>query len=131
MANFLRTISILALVFVIGCSGKTGFEPDNFPVLIEQEGVSLKINYVENSNASHPATTIVVCVPESGRAIVTFNNATGYLIKVLLDEEVDAGCINVTLDLINEDGEIVQDGIYTVKLRFLDFVRHQILYIKF
>ncbi|MCH8026687.1 MAG: hypothetical protein IID63_01030 [candidate division Zixibacteria bacterium] len=130
MAIFLKTVTILALVFAIGCSGKTGFEPDDFPTYVEQDGVSLRINYTQDSNSPHPAPSIDFCLPESGKAILTLNNATGYLIKVLLDKEIDAGCHSVNFDVTNEDGKILQDGIYMTKLQFQDLIFLSILYFK-
>lgn len=130
MADFLKTFSILALVFTIGCSGKTGFEPDDFPTYVEQDGVSLRINYVQASNSPLPAPSITFSVPESGRATVTLKNATGYLIKVLFDEEVQAGSVIVYFDITNEDNKILQDGIYIIKLQFQELIFLSVLYFK-
>lgn len=128
MADFLKSFSILALVFAIGCSGKTGFEPDNFPTYVEQDGVSLRINYVQDSNSPHPASSIVFCVPEKGRATLTFNNATGYVIKVLFDEEIDAGCKSVNIDVTNNDGKLLSTGIYLARFQFQDLDHLEIFY---
>ena len=130
MAIFLKTVTILALVFAIGCSGKTGFEPDDFPTYVEQDGVSLRINNVQESNSPLPAPSITFSVPESGRAIVTLKNATGYLIKVLFNEEVQAGRVIVYFDITNEDDKILQDGIYIIKLQFEDLIFLSVLYFK-
>ena len=131
MAYFRTTISILALVFAIGCSGKSGLEPDDFPTYVEQDGVSLKIGYVENSNDPHPTASISFCVPEKGRAILTLINATGYLVKVLYDEEREVGCEIVYYAVTNKDGEPLKNGIYLVRIQFRDVVDFKVIVFKF
>ena len=128
MADFLKTFSILALVFSIGCSGKTGFEPDDFPTYVELDGVSLRINYVQNSNSPLPVLTIDFATPERGRVILTLNNATGYRIKVLLDREIDAGFHSIPWEFTNEEGEQPKDGIYIIRLQFGEIVDLKILF---
>lgn len=128
MADFLKTISILALVFAIGCSGKSGLEPDSFPTYFEQDGVSLRINYTQDLNSPHPALSIDFATPERGRVILTLNNATGYRIKVLLDREIDAGNHSIPWEFTNEEGEQPKNGIYIIRLQFGEIVDLKILF---
>lgn len=131
MAIFLKTVTILALVFAIGCSGKSGLEPDSFPTYFEQDGVSLKIDYVENSNNPHPTASISFCVPEKGRVILTLINATGYLVKVLYDEEREMGCEIIYYDVTNNDGETLKNGIYLARIQYNDVVDFKVIVYKF
>lgn len=127
MADFLKTFSILALVFALGCSGKSGFEPDDFPTYVEQDGVTLKIE-VSDSPTIRPITYFAI--PEDGWVTLTLHNITDYRIKFLVDENLTAGSYSIRFDMTNEAGEQVKDGLYLIRLNFQGMIVLELLYFR-
>jgi hypothetical protein len=69
---------------------------------------------LEESNAF---VEINIALPEDTHVHLVIKNATGYEIKILVDEMLSAGYKTVTWDGKNEKGDTVKSGIYIASLR--------------
>jgi hypothetical protein len=79
---------------------------------------ALHQNYPNPFNAS---TSIAYELPEAARVKIEVFNVMGQLVKILLDEEEDAGVHVVEWDGTNETGDNVASGVYLYRFSSDDF----------
>ena len=85
---------------------------------IKNETFGLLRNY---PNPFNPETTISFSVPESGHVTLTIFNLMGQQVRVLIDEMVDRGEINIKWNSVDEAGNNVSSGIYLYRFDFDGF----------
>ena len=72
-------------------------------------------DFILSQNYPNPfssSTTIQYDLPESQKVVIKIYDVRGRLIKVVVDEEQNAGFKNVNWDATNEDGDKVSSGVY-------------------
>lgn len=117
-------------MFVLGCNRGTGIEPNSFPTSVEQSGVALSLNSQQSPNAPLvPRAEISFSIPESGRVRLAWFSATGFEIKLIVDEVLPTGTHTVIFEAINDDGEPLKTGVYVVELKYKDIVQLQLHYL--
>lgn len=111
------------IVVVVACSHKAPQEPTEIPMFVVYRAAEPfgDIRTTFKPGMPMPMTTIDVALPQSGRLIATLENATGYYIKTLFNDHVDAGIVGLLLDMTNEDGQKLKSGLYYVTISFLDY----------
>ena len=108
---------LCGLLSLGGCSSSDRISNSQDVRLVEpSEGVVSKLTITTDYSATMPETNIEFTVPEGGYVFIEATNATGYSIKVLVDGEIEAGTHTVFWDLTNEDGDVVEPGIYMMHL---------------
>lgn len=128
--SYRRFLKFIILMFVLGCDGSTGIEPNGFPTSVEKDGVALSLNSPQSPNAPLvPSTEISFSIPEPGRVRLAWFNATGYEIKLIVDEVLPTGTHTFIFQAINEDGEPLKTGVYVVELKYKDLVQLQLHYL--
>lgn len=63
-----------------------------------------------------PAPQVTFSIPVDEHIKLTLNNATGYEIKVLVDQFLQAGTHSVDFEFTNNDGKPLKTGIYFFEL---------------
>jgi hypothetical protein len=128
-AFIILLVSINLLVLFSSCSKNGSFESIEFPTYIESNGVSLSINESNSSPVAKPAPSIDYSVPETGHIRLALYNATGYEIKVLVDEIQGPGTYSSPFEFTNEDGKTLKTGLYIFELVFKDGVQLKLTYL--
>jgi hypothetical protein len=90
-------------------------------ILFETERVSIPVMALElfqnHPNPFNPTTTISFTVPERTHANLSIFDATGKLVKTLVNEAVDEGLAEVTWDAKDNRGNSVSSGVYFYRLK--------------
>jgi flagellar hook assembly protein FlgD len=60
-------------------------------------------------------------LPKADHLYFEVTNATGYHVKTLVDDELEAGAHEVIWDATNDDGEGISSGIYLIHLATSDY----------
>ncbi len=79
---------------------------------------SLSQNY---PNPFNPTTTISFDLPQNTKVSLVVYNLLGQQVKVLIDQELEAGTHNVLWNSTNDDGKNISSGVYFYKLETSDF----------
>jgi len=92
-------------------------------VALEQEALipkeySLSQNY---PNPFNPETHIKYAIPKEGYVTIEIYDVLGRLARRLVDEHKPAGYYQVTWDARNDDGMLVSNGIYLVRMKSRTF----------
>ena len=72
-------------------------------------------------NPFNPATVIGYQLPEAGRVRLVIYNLLGQEVRVLVDEQMEAGSFTTTWDGTNELGRRVASGVYLYQIQSGDF----------
>ncbi len=109
-------------VAAVDFSGNLGeySEPVSSTILsIDQTGLPTEYNMAQNyPNPFNPITTINFALPENAFVDLKIYNATGQIVKTLVNREMEAGRHNITLN-----GRDLASGIYFYVLRAGDFTQ--------
>ena len=79
---------------------------------------SLSQNY---PNPFNPKTHIKYAIPKEGEVRIEIYDVLGRLVKRLVDEHKPAGYYQIIWDARNENGVMVSNGIYLVRMRSRTF----------
>jgi len=113
----LLLLNLVALVLCfLGCSNNPISSPEEFPTSAAADGYELSISDSSQGPAAMPAPQVTFAIPEAGHVKITLKNATGYEIKVLVDQDLQAGVHEVDLELTNKEGKSLTTGIYLLEL---------------
>jgi hypothetical protein len=90
------------------------------------ETVSLPHEVVLLQNFPNPfnaSTVIRIQLPEASEVTLIIRNATGQMVRTLVDERKEAGRYVVVWDSVNDAGKQVAAGVYLYELKAGDFVK--------
>ena len=111
---------LVTLVAIAGCSSveitRSG-EPDSRP---SSADLSLDVNVYFAPENAEPATGIEVVIPGPGWVKLEVLNATGYRVRLLLDEELEYFSGPIYWDGKNDHGRSIKSGIYMYRLQWED-----------
>lgn len=118
--SYRHLFALIIFSLSFGCEYSLVIRPNTFPTYVEKDGVSLSINSSQSSSIPLPAPFITISIPAPGQVRLALYNSTGYEIKVLLDEFLNAGTKVVYYELNNSDGKPLKTGIYIFEAVFKD-----------
>ena len=83
------------------------------------------VNRLEQNfpNPFNPSTTIEFGLREKGHVSLAIYDVAGHLVRILIDEERDAGAYKASWDGKNNIGSAIASGIYFYRLIVGDFVQ--------
>ena len=107
---------IIPIIFIWGCSKPTEGNNINFLIPSPPNELNLKVSKVEGTDQSFPQIDINYEIPERTFVHLEIKNVTGYTVRVLHDDYMDAGSHIISWDGLNLDGETTNKGIYIIYL---------------
>ena len=109
------SVSLIALLTlaITGCSStEVRYSPNNS----SSDTAAPKITSITQTNSPMPESYIEFDIPQAGGVYFEVTTATGYHVRTLLDDEIEAGRHAVTWDGTNDDGDQIDPGIYLYHL---------------
>lgn len=104
----------LLMIFLVACSTSDDKRSVGLQPVGGDNLVSVKISVV---NRPCPSTIIDFEIIEATNVKLDVLTATGYVVRVLIDDRVEAGIMNIEWDHTNESGIEVEAGIYLLRLK--------------
>ena len=96
------------------------------PTAVENDkGLSFKSYFLSQNypNPFNPETRIRFGLPKAAHVLIEIYNALGQKVRILVDDNYQAGYYERIWDARNDRGEKVPSGIYLLKMRAGDFVK--------
>ena len=112
------TVNVASGSWLIQATDGEFFKDSNFgePTLFSINGSALiPEEFILSQNYPNPfssSTIIQYDLPESQKVVIKIYDVRGRLVKVIVDEEQNAGFKNANWDGTNEDGDQVSSGVY-------------------
>ncbi|MBN2030315.1 PKD domain-containing protein [bacterium] len=92
----------------------------------ESEQMPTRYHLSQNyPNPFNPETMIEYQLPRRDRVVLRIFDIRGSVVRILVDEEVNAGCYRVLWDGQDEQGVFVSSGVYFVEIRTDHYVQHR------
>lgn len=115
-AQFGWCLLAVATLLVAGCSSQEVIGPADTHVDTDTDGVAPKITVTTDYSEAQPETHITFDLSKAGYVLFEITNATGYHVRTLVDDEIEAGSYSILWDIKNDDGEDIGGGIYLIHL---------------
>ena len=113
------------MVSIIGCSDSVDIihhdHSDSSNVL------NFSVEKIISTDRAYPLYDITFSLPTPGHVRLVLLNSTGYEVKELLNEDLQAGSHFVSWALDNNDGERINNGIYILDIVAGDLTDRKVL----
>jgi len=97
----------------------------------EEEGVPKSVTVTSSPNPFNPTTTIRFGVPRRCHASLRVYDASGRVVRLLLEEDLEAGYHEILWDGRGQDGRIAASGVYFARLSAGDRdVTHKLILVR-
>ena len=121
-------LTVAALLVLCGCSSYEVTSSSDPAPLPPVDGLFLDVEVSYGPDNIEPETSITFVIPKPGWVRLEILNATGHRVRLLLDEELPGTSYSVSWDARNDDGELIESGIYMYRLEASGDVYSRVAY---
>lgn len=112
---------LVAALLSWGCSSQEVVGPATTTAEEHSNETVSKLTVTTHWDNAQPSTEIAFSLPKAGDVFLEITNATGYHVRTLVDEYLEAGSHSISWDGKNDDGEDIGAGIYLYHLATSDY----------